>query len=50
MARAKRPYIPGYVWHTPDKQRKKRFNGASNPPMPKERISFKIPARSAMVD
>ena len=26
MARAKRHYIPGYIWHTPVKQRKRRFN------------------------
>jgi len=31
MARAKRHYIPGYVWHTPVKQKKKRFNGVTNP-------------------
>ena len=26
MARAKRHYIPGYVWDTPVKQKKIRFN------------------------
>ena len=40
MARAKRHYITGHVWHTPVKHSKKRFNGASNPPMPQERISY----------
>jgi hypothetical protein len=34
MARAKRHYIPGYVWHTPVKQSKKRFDGVNNAPMP----------------
>ncbi len=34
MARAQRHYIPGHVRHTPDKQRRKRFNGVNNPPMP----------------
>jgi len=29
MVRAKRHYIPGYVWHTPVKQGKKRFNGVN---------------------
>jgi len=29
MARAKRHYIPGHVWHTPVKQNKKRFNGVN---------------------
>jgi hypothetical protein len=24
MARAKRHYIPGYIWHTPDKQANQR--------------------------
>ena len=31
MARAKRHYKPGYVWHTPVKQSKKRFNGVNYP-------------------
>jgi hypothetical protein len=43
MARAKRHYIPGYVWHTPVKQNKKRFNGVNNPPM-------SIPHNGSFVD
>ncbi len=31
MARAKRHFLPGHVWHTPVKQSKKRFNGVNNP-------------------
>jgi hypothetical protein len=50
MARAKRHYIPGYAWHTPVKQSKKRFNGVNNTPMPSARISFKIPKRPAPLD
>ena len=29
MARAKRHYIPGQIWHTPVKQGEKRFNGVN---------------------
>jgi hypothetical protein len=37
MARAKRHYIPGQIWHTPVKQNKKRFNGVNYPSMPHKR-------------
>jgi len=42
MARAKRHFIPGYFWHTPVKQRKKKFNGVNNPSMPQTRIPSQI--------
>jgi hypothetical protein len=47
MARAKRHFLPGHAWHSPVKQRKKRFNGVNNSPMPQERISFKACQRQA---
>jgi hypothetical protein len=48
LARAKRHYIPGHVWHTPVKQSKKRFNGINNPSMPQERFLVEIALLAAM--
>jgi len=42
MARANRHHLPGYVWHTPVKQSKKRFNGVNYPSMPQKRLSVEI--------
>jgi hypothetical protein len=42
FARAKRHYIPGYVWHTPVKQSMKRFNGVYNLSEPQERFFDEI--------
>jgi hypothetical protein len=47
MARAKRHFLLGHAWHSPVKQRKKRFNGVNNSPMPQERVSFKTCQRLA---